>query len=391
MGAVLDWEPIDEWSLDQSAIQGLAGLAGLPDPDVVVAGAKVWRVRYRTQGRGEEYEATAILAVPDPAPAELVSVLYLHPTTGVEDFCAPSGRDVIWGAVPITLAGIGYAVAAPDYLGQNGFGAEADFRHPYLAAEPTATASLDALRALWSFGELSVTPSKRTLLLGLSQGGAGALWSERYAAGYLPEAELLGEVQAVPPLDLVGWAESGAAELSVASIGVPMALATISAWYGLDLDLSEVVVPDQLDRLEEAMATDCPRAEVPKDITSLDQVYTTAWREQLATGDLGAWEPWSCLLAESSVGSALIDRTEAVPTFVVLGGEDEVTLDDVQDDAVQELCDEGQPVQAWRCDGLGHTEAVEATLGDQVAWMADRVAGVALTDSCAGIEERTCE
>jgi triacylglycerol lipase len=390
MGEILDWEEVPEWSLDQAAIQSLVGLAGFEDEAVIIGGAKVWRIRYRTQGRGQPFEATAILALPDPAPADPVNVLYLHPTTGMEDFCAPSGRDVTWGAVPIAFAGMGYAVAAPDYLGQNGFGAEADFRHPYLGAEPTAIASLDALRALWRFDEVEV-PSRKTLIVGASQGGAGGLWAERYATEYLPEAELVGEVLPVPPFDLVGWAEGGAAELSVASIGVPFALSTLSDWYGLDADLGDVVQADQLARIDETMDTECPRAEVPKDLTSVEQIYTDEWRTALATGDLSAWKPWSCLLADSSVGLAPIERTQDVPTFVILGGADDVTLDDVQEAAVTELCDEGQPIVAWSCDGLGHSDAVAATLEDQVAWMAARVAGEDVGATCTGIERRTCE
>ena len=42
-------------------------------------------------------------------------------------------------------------VAAPDYLGMNGFGAPAEALHPYIVAEPTAVASLDAVRALYRF------------------------------------------------------------------------------------------------------------------------------------------------------------------------------------------------------------------------------------------------
>jgi hypothetical protein len=391
VGGVLEWEEMEEWSLDADTIRALLEVAGVEDTSVVRYGARVVRARYLTQDRGEQAEATAIFAVPD-ADVEAVSVLYMHPTTGFEDFCAPSGRDLTAASVPIAFAGMGYAVAAPDYLGQNGFGEEAEARHPYLGAEPTAIASLDALRALWgSSSEWGATPSRRTLIVGASQGGGGALWAERYAAAYLPEAELIGNVMAVPVLDLVGWAEAAATELTVASIGVPFALDTLADWYGLDADLGEVVPADQLARVEETMDTECPSASVPDDITTLDQVYTSAWRDALATGDLDAWAPWSCMLADGTVGLAPVGRTADVPALVLLGSEDDVSLDDVQAAAVDALCAEGHEVEAFRCDGLGHTDTVLATIDEIVAWMGARAAGEPMGQTCAGVAARTCE
>jgi hypothetical protein len=389
MGEVVDSEYVEEWSLDVDTLRSVVALGGIGDTSVIQHGVHAWRIRYRTQDRGREVEATALVAVPDTA-VDAPSVLYLHPTTGFEDFCAPSGRDLTWAGVPLAFAGMGYAVVAPDYLGQNGFGPEADFLHPYLGAEPTAIASLDALRALWRFSEVDA-PSRRTLLLGASQGGGGTLWAQRYASAYLPEAELIGNMMSVPVLDLVGMAEQAAAELSVASVGEPFILYALAEWYGLDLDITEVIPPDQLARVEEAIATDCPSAEVPADITSLDQVYTQAWMDALATGDLSAWDPWSCLLADSSVGSAPVGHTVDVPIFAIFGGADDVSLGDVQAAAADTLCAEGEQVVAWQCEGLGHTDTVVATADAQVAWMAARAAGEPFTDACAGVEVRSCE
>lgn len=389
MGAIIAAEAVPEWSLSREAIVGLAGLVGLEDTSIIKYGSRLFRVRYRTQDRGQAVEATMILALPDATDIQPPSLLYLHPTTGFEDFCAPSGRDITWAGIPIGLAGAGYAVAAPDYLGQNGFGAEATARHPFLVAEPTALAALDSLRALWNYSaqDGGLVPSRQTVLLGASQGGAGALWSSRYAAAYLPEAQLVGSVVSVPPLDLVAMADQSRQSLSIASIGVPFALASMNDWYGVQGDLGEVLVPEMLSRLETAMATDCPKAEIPSDVSSLDQIYTEAWQQASSPEAL---DPWGCMLAESSIGYRSLPESSGVPTLLILGGADDVTLVDAQRPAVTQLCAEGEQVLAIECEGLGHTDTVTATLDLQLSWLSQRLNGEALPELCGDVEVQRC-
>ncbi len=368
MGRVVDWQEAEEYALDVSGVQALMGVAGVADTAEAKHGVRVYRVRYTTQDRGQNTEATGLIAVPD-TPGEVVdSVLYFHPTTGFEDFCAPSGRDLTRAGVPIVLASMGFAVAAPDYLGQNGIGEEAPNLHPYLAAEPTAVASLDALRAMWSFDSdveediLGITPARSTVLLGASQGGGAAFWAERYAAEYLPEAELKGTFSSVPLMDLLTWAELGKESLSVGSLGVPFSLRTLEAWYGTDSDITEVIADGQLSALDDAIATTCPPAELPDDISALDQIYSTEWLQTFDADHLDDWQPWSCMLAENSPQTSPVGRTAQVPAFVVIGGGDQVALTAQSHATVAALCEAGHPVVAIECAGLDHEDTVAATL-----------------------------
>ena len=363
VGSIVAYEPLPDFSIDQAAVQGLMAVAGATDTSEARFGVQVGRVRYTTQDRGVLTEATALVAWPDTT-GPVDSLLYLHPATGLEDFCAPSGRDLIWAGVPIVLASMGYAVAAPDYLGQNGFGDEAAELHPYLTAEPTAVASLDALRALWALSpddtSAGVTPGTRTLILGASQGGGAAFWAERYAQEYLPEANLIGTVSTVPLMDVYAWAVESAAALTVGSVGVPIMLETSAQWYGLDADISEVIPSSEVDRLYTAFETECPEAALPDDVTTLDDVYTTDWQTALAAGT--APEPWDCMLRENSPATAPVGRGAEVPAFVIIGGADDVALTSQSRATVDALCADGHPVVAVECNGLGHEDTVQATL-----------------------------
>jgi hypothetical protein len=74
-------------------------------------------------------------------------VLWTHGTQGFVDACGSTAQGLSGGAGNLFLATLGYAVAAPDYLGMNGWGEPSGFLHPYIAPEPKAVASLDAVRA----------------------------------------------------------------------------------------------------------------------------------------------------------------------------------------------------------------------------------------------------
>lgn len=397
MGQILAWEKVEEWSLPAATIDSLMGLAGFAGGFRAKNGVQTWRVRYSTQDRGAPAEATGLLVFPDLADASPDLVLWLHGTTGLEDFCAPSGRDLLWAGPPIAIASQGFAVAAPDYLGQNGFGAEAEDLHPFLIAEPTAVASLDMLRALHRFADagldpsLRVTPTWRAAIWGASEGGFAALWSERYAAAWLPELEVVTTVMVVPPLELVDWATRGAQELSVASVGVPLTLAAMRDWYRVSAPMSEVVTADYLDDLETAINEDCPEAELPADLGSLDALYTDAWMENVGSEDAETWAPWSCMLRENSLSTAPIPRGAEVPALMILGGEDDVVLTASGELAWQTLCDQGHPVWAVECLGLGHIDASVESLPAQLSWVDARLRGEAIAgEACASIVAADC-
>jgi hypothetical protein len=335
------------------------------------------------------------VAFPDAPGLTPRTALYLHPTTGLEDLCGPSGRDLIWAGVPIALAGLGYAVAAPDYLGQNGYGAEADFLHPYIAAEPTAVASLDMVRAMWAFADgagdpdLDVSVSREAVVLGASQGGGAAFWVERYAPEYLPELSLLGMVASVPIADMTGWTEAAVEELSVATVGIPLVLAALKDWYGVEEGLEDLAPDAEVPRLYEAIATECPSAEVPGDITAVDQVFDEGFIEAVQAG--GIPEPWGCLLADNSVATAPVSQGTGVPTWVVIGDADTVALTEVQTAMVDDLCASGHRVSVQVCTGLDHADAVAGTLDQQLQVLGDLAAGGApLGEACGAPVVTTC-
>src|SRR5690606_13635294 len=116
-------------------------------------------------------------------------VLYLHGSTGFNDSCTASATAET-RLLSSLLASYGYVVVAPDYLGLKNGGEPTGFLNPALVGQPTAIASLDALRAALRLapeerGELCASP--RFVTVGGSQGGHAALWVDRLAPYYARE------------------------------------------------------------------------------------------------------------------------------------------------------------------------------------------------------------
>lgn len=127
----------------------------------------IYKIVYKTPyADGHMVTASGAFLVPKGVTGALPLVSYQH-GTAVKKTSVPSGLKgevvVGWG-----LAGDGYAVSMPDYLG---FG-EADCDPLYIHAATEASASLDMLRAVRQFAKTSnIQLDSLLFLVGYSQGG----------------------------------------------------------------------------------------------------------------------------------------------------------------------------------------------------------------------------
>lgn len=151
LGDLVTFEPIPLLTLDADTINALLDSFGFSAMSPVPYGANTYRYRYTTQDRGQQIEATGLMAFPankDPFTDPLPILLYQHGTSGFSDPCAPSADENLleMGALGPAFSSLGFVVIAPDYIGMTGFGDPATVKHGYLVGEQTAIGAWDAVR-----------------------------------------------------------------------------------------------------------------------------------------------------------------------------------------------------------------------------------------------------
>ena len=389
MGEVTYWEPALDASVTPEAIIALQETAGETLLESVPYGVKAYRIRYITQDRGQEIEVSGMVAFPDTLgePMEVPTLMWLHPTVGFTDECAPSDAGLEF-TIPLMMgASQGYAVVAPDYIGLTGVGGSSDELHPYVVAEPTAIASLDSYRALDNFSEMSggprlgVTLDNRLLYWGISEGGFAAMWSDRYQPHYLPEVEPVGVVAVVPPTDLLGLMKRGMTQFGDTSEGLVGVLTTTNPWFGNVGELDAILTDEEpyylASSVEEIIWNSCEEGfgDLRK-IDTLEELFTEEARAAAEAEDWDALEPFSCMMRASTLPGSDIQRVgEQVPTLFIVGENDDLVAGPVAKESARSLCAEGIGLEYLECEGGDHVDSAVDSLYYQWRWIGERFAG----------------
>ena len=158
--------------------------------------SQAWRVLYTSTGiNGETIAVSGMVFAPagpiPPGGRPVVS--WAHPTTGIDDQCAPSRSPKPYDDVQglADFLNLGWVVVATDYQGLG-----TDGMHPYLVGASEAQGTIDIVRAARNMDEAGA--SSNYFVFGHSQGGQAALFAGQMASAYAPELQLLGVAAAAP-------------------------------------------------------------------------------------------------------------------------------------------------------------------------------------------------
>ena len=380
MGEVITADLDPDWELPPTFYGPVLAELGVALPREPIHETRILQLRYVTQDRGQPVEATGMIGVPYVGPEQdFPLVLLLHGTSGFSDDCAPSAAGIDPVLVSM-LASLGYVVVAPDYLGMNGNGAPSDQLHPYLVGEPTAIASLDAVRAtlklsaegLLRSGARATTP---IVISGGSQGGHAALFTGRYAPYYAPEIPVAAVAASVPPSDLAGQTSSAVLDWDNGNTNTAALLASVADWYGAD-GLAEVLVPPLDVDVPARMETSCGLGGLLNPAQSPEEAFTPAALEAMAQEPpWSGLDPWRCYIAENSLDATSVEEIVSIPTFFVTSEQDELVVTPIERDAVARLCAQGMRIEYLECAGAEHTEGALASLGEQLDFCDARLRG----------------
>ncbi|MEC8423366.1 MAG: lipase family protein, partial [Myxococcota bacterium] len=388
VGRVVAHEQDTTFSLPAGTIDALLTGQGYGDFTPVPYGVLLYKVRYTTQDRGDLIEVTGYAAFPDVRePQRLPMLLWTHPTVGFSDACAPTAIGLAGAALPVLLASQGYVVAAPDYIGMNGWGVGSDRPHPWAVAEPTALASLDMARATIALrddlGLLASPDPGRIVAWGASQGGHAALFADRYAAGYAPDVAPMAVVATIPPTDLKALSVRGVTEFSQTTTGLAGALVAAARWYQAGADLGEVLQAPFDAVLPTAMDTLCEDfGQVATGVDEVSDVWQEDYVAALTAGDWDELDPWECYLEESSIVRSPVPYASAAAVLLVTGEDDDLAWAPSARADVQPMCDQGYTVQHVECAGADHVGAAVESLPLQLSWIEARLRGDPVEDAC---------
>lgn len=375
-----------------SLVTGLANGAAPPSIHDVTS----TRFKYTTQDRGKLVEATAAVAMPAAplaSPPPIVAVL--HGTSGFTDGCGPSKEsDAL--LLLAYIASLGYIAVGPDYLGLRGDDQKTGFPHPYLAGQPTAIASLDAIRAAGHLADKQgLCPSTDVAIIGGSQGGHAALWVDRLAPYYAPDLTLRGVVATVPPADLLGEAQRALTQVVSASANTAAMLAVTSPWYGHGDKLAQAFIPPKDTELPAALAASCDPSKAVDGITTLEEVFQPALLQAAKDGAFAQQMPFGCMTAENGLTTTSVARINTPsPSYGILfvvGESDTLVHTPTERTAFENLCKAGMPLTFLECAGAAHTKATTWALPEILAFTQARLAGEAFSPSCQVTPAVTCK
>ena len=399
LGEIVEWEELRDLNFTAEALNAALMSFDMGAVATATYDVEVYRVRYVTQDKGQRVEATALLSFPvsdDDSVIIAPTMLWMHGTTGFTDECAPSALGVEGALFNIVFSGHGFVVAAPDYLGMNGFGAPAEALHPYIVAEPTAVASLDAVRALYRFSaeeanRLTSQPSADLVMWGVSEGGFAALWADRYGEAYLPGHRINGVVAAVPATDPTHLAKLGVTTWGDTSLAMAASLATQNLWYGEPAPLSDALNDDAPGYPATSLLTELGAScspDVPEQVVSVETLFQPALVDALVNDT--AFEPWSCYLSQGALVGSAIPRGSNAPVLIVTSELDDLAQAAPVHDDIAPLCAEGYNIEHIQCAGASHVSGAVDSLPYQLEWLKARANGDEITGSCVAEAPRDC-
>ncbi|MDF9619621.1 lipase family protein [Pseudomonas entomophila] len=287
-----------------------------------------------------------------------------HGTVGVADICAPSWAGRSYRDVQYLDRWLdeGYAIVASDYQGLGVPGG-----HPLLNNRMAAYGILDAARAV-----VASVPglANKVLIVGQSQGGAGAFAAGAYAATYAPDLGVKGSI-GTGVIYTLGAKNVGEQDPDKVDPSLAYGFYTLLAaqQYDPSIDPRDFYTAKALPLFEQARSN-CLSSLV-SDVVGSGLTPANA-RKDYQGNQLEAWQ------AQVSYPTLKL----AQPIFIGTGAEDKTPAASTQVALMQDACKAGSVVQGHLYKGLGHSETVNASLQDSIPFARQVISGQPVTPNC---------
>lgn len=243
---------VDEWTRGEARTgiaKGFKMAENQPDP---ICAVELYQVKYWSTGvTGEKTLLSGLVALPIMSKCKGL-VAFMHGTTAVRDNVPSRMRyDGQWSyetwLVVLALGNGGYAVAAPDYIGQG----DSPGVHPYVLGSVNAASGIDILKAAKELAEQKHRAvGSKLYVTGYSEGGSNAMWlARKIEEANDPSLVLTAAAPVSGPYDLSGAQADGmlATQTSLMDVAVRLFFMSYFA-YGLNKNynappLEDVFIP----------------------------------------------------------------------------------------------------------------------------------------------------
>lgn len=287
-----------------------------------------------------------------------------HGTLGVADICAPSWAGRSYRDVQYLDRWLneGFAIVATDYQGLGVPGG-----HPLLNNRMAAYGILDAAKSV-----VAGVPglANKVLIIGQSQGGAGAFAAGAYAATYAPDLGVKGSI-GTGVIYTIGAKSVGEQDLTKPDPALTYGFYTLLAaqQYDPSINAKDFYTDKALPIFEQARSA-C-LASLTSDVMSSGLTPANSKK----AGDPAKLKPW---LAQITYPTLQL----AQPIFIGTGAEDKTPAAATQVQLMQDACKAGSVVEGHLYKGLGHSETVNASLRDSIPFAKKVIADQPITPIC---------
>jgi pimeloyl-ACP methyl ester carboxylesterase len=257
--------------------------------------------------------------------------------------------------------------------------------------EPTALASLDAVRAAQSYLQLgSVKASSDVYVWGHSQGAQAVEYVDALQPLYAPEYTIKAAAAVSPPSDL---AASSKANFTGPAPTFGLGEAIAYAWSDY-YDFSQepvALLPPWAGMALNEMKNYCNSAYMDpiKSVTDPAMVFTPTF--------LGVFnntvhsDPWSCWLHYNNPVTMGPTLNPSVPLLYVTGDMDTTVVPSANDPVSAKWCTQGIQIAYVQCAGADHTHTITDSVDNVLNFFDDRKAGKPLpTNLCQPTPAMKC-
>lgn len=354
--------------LRQEPLEATLGLAG--------TGAQ-YRILYSstdgiTGSGGVAVSGALFVPVGTPPKGGWPVLAWAHGTIGSADICAPSWNARYYRDARYLEAWLkeGFAIVATDYQGLGTPGP-----HPYLFARPEAYSVLDSVRAVQSsHPELS----KKTIIIGQSQGGGAAFATAAFAPQYAPDVQVLGTVATgtpyLSPKALAASAKHDPNEVRPQFAYMALLALNIQQQTSPQPDLREIFTERAMPLVEEARSSCIFQLEA-------DAVFA-------GISDANAYKADFMKLLMPKVQALMYPTLKLEqPLFMGIGAKDVDVTTDSQLLLAKDACAAGTVVQAHLYKDFDHSGTVNGSLKDSVPFVRQLLAGEKVAPMCAPVAQ----